>query len=402
MRKIVLSLTGILILSIFVLAGCGSGPQQTSVADTGAYAIDFTTAPGVLGFVALGQPTGGIKSLEDKELTVEAWVRTNQHAVNKTAPPSLRPYGTIFGLGSDFEGIHLLIDGNQQVQFEIQGFPGTSSPADPPNLPKFARSDTVLSETNTWYHIAAVLVNDDHWDGEADDHDCGDNDGDGYEDSSETPHIDIYINGELDNCGSAGATYDPVTEEWSGGFTGPLDFVRSERAVCEPDSTIGVKDVDYVIEDGVCYPLDKHLNKFKFGASIGRSPSDWRRLDSTDEDRITPAERFSGVIDEVRFWNVARTQAEIQANKDKEIEPQDNLIGYWRFNEGSPDAEKGVGNIVVDSSGSGKGGVKMYCNIGIPSGDQIDGEGCSGPVANALPWYEGWVDLEEDTEKNWK
>ncbi len=402
MRKIVLSLTGILILSIFVLAGCGSGPQQTSVADTGAFAVDFTKAPGVIGFIALGQPTDGVKSLEGKELTVEAWVRTNQMVVNKTSTPkSLLPYGTIFGLGSDFEGINLWINENQNVQFEMLAYPGVSLA-----LPTFARSSTALSKANKWYHIAAVLVNEDHGDGDADDHQCtpSDRDGDGEDDNTEKPHIDIYMDGEFDNCGSAGAVKDSVTGEWSGGFTGPLKFVRSQQFVCASgaDETLGVVEgVDYVIEDGVCYPLDRHLNKFKFGGTIGRSPSDWWwQTGSTG--RLTPAKRFSGVIDEVRFWNVARTKAEINANKDKEIEPQDNLIGYWRFNEGSPDAEKGVGNIVVDSSGSGKGGVKMYCNVDVPSGDHIGGAGCSGPVANALPWYEGWVDLDDKTEKNWK
>ncbi|GAI93832.1 unnamed protein product, partial [marine sediment metagenome] len=46
-------------------------------------------------------------------------------------------------------------------------------------------------------------------------------------------------------------------------------------------------------------------------------------------------DHFYGMIDEVRIWDVARTQAEILANMNNELfgsEP--GLMGYWRFNEG--------------------------------------------------------------------
>ncbi len=49
-------------------------------------------------------------------------------------------------------------------------------------------------------------------------------------------------------------------------------------------------------------------------------------------------DKFKGMIDEVRIWNVARSLAEIQANKDHEISgTESGLVGYWRFNEGSGD-----------------------------------------------------------------
>ena len=52
---------------------------------------------------------------------------------------------------------------------------------------------------------------------------------------------------------------------------------------------------------------------------------------------------FSGAIDEVRIWNVARTQAEIRANMYKEItSPTANLIGYWKFNNCSTDVLDGI------------------------------------------------------------
>jgi hypothetical protein len=53
---------------------------------------------------------------------------------------------------------------------------------------------------------------------------------------------------------------------------------------------------------------------------------------------------FNGLIDDVRFWNVARSQSEVKA--DMNSAPAGNapgLVGYWHFNEGA-------GQNVADSS----------------------------------------------------
>ena len=44
---------------------------------------------------------------------------------------------------------------------------------------------------------------------------------------------------------------------------------------------------------------------------------------------------FQGLIDEVRIWNVVRTQSEIQANMFSELTSGTGLIGRWGLNEGS-------------------------------------------------------------------
>ncbi len=46
-------------------------------------------------------------------------------------------------------------------------------------------------------------------------------------------------------------------------------------------------------------------------------------------------EYFPGTLDEVRIWNVARTQAQIQANMNSEISPQTGLVAYYKFNQGT-------------------------------------------------------------------
>ena len=58
---------------------------------------------------------------------------------------------------------------------------------------------------------------------------------------------------------------------------------------------------------------------------------------------LTPAGYFAGVIDEVRIWNVARSQGQIQADKDSEISSGTGLLGAWHLNEGT-------GSSLADSS----------------------------------------------------
>lgn len=59
---------------------------------------------------------------------------------------------------------------------------------------------------------------------------------------------------------------------------------------------------------------------------------------------------YQGSIDEVRVWNVARTQAELQEYMHRTlIGSEAGLVAYWRYNEGT-------GIIAGDSSGHGNDG----------------------------------------------
>ena len=53
--------------------------------------------------------------------------------------------------------------------------------------------------------------------------------------------------------------------------------------------------------------------------------------------RGSGTERFlGGLIDDVRLWNVARTQSQIQADMDRVLNGNEaGLVGYWRFDEGT-------------------------------------------------------------------
>jgi len=48
---------------------------------------------------------------------------------------------------------------------------------------------------------------------------------------------------------------------------------------------------------------------------------------------------FNGLIDEVRLWNIARTQDDIQQSMHRTLSGNEpGLVGYWRLNEGSGQA----------------------------------------------------------------
>ena len=57
---------------------------------------------------------------------------------------------------------------------------------------------------------------------------------------------------------------------------------------------------------------------------------------------------FQGILDEARIWNFARTQADIQADMNKEVLTANGLVGRWGMNENT-------GTTIYDSANTGPG-----------------------------------------------
>jgi large repetitive protein len=83
---------------------------------------------------------------------------------------------------------------------------------------------------------------------------------------------------------------------------------------------------------------------------IGRAP--WTNMNQG---------AFSGRMDEVRVWNVVRTQAEIKADMYREIGTNANLKIYYKMSNGS-------GTTVTDNSGNGYSGIFSSSPVWTASG----------------------------------
>jgi hypothetical protein len=90
---------------------------------------------------------------------------------------------------------------------------------------------------------------------------------------------------------------------------------------------VGGAQVEDVLANGSFVFNDGgHANPLRVGSRVHN--------DGTGPDGV-----FDGAIDEVRIWNVARTQAEIAADMSHELTAADpawgNLVQYWPFDEGT-------------------------------------------------------------------
>ncbi len=69
-------------------------------------------------------------------------------------------------------------------------------------------------------------------------------------------------------------------------------------------------------------------------------------------DETTIGDYFDGLLDEIRFWNDARTSAELDDNKSLELNGNEaGFVGYWKFNNDYTDSQT-AGNNDLTPSGS--------------------------------------------------
>lgn len=78
------------------------------------------------------------------------------------------------------------------------------------------------------------------------------------------------------------------------------------------------------------------------------------------------SEYFGGYADEMRVWNVARTEAEIQNNMNRELDPatQTGLVSYYTFNQGiAAGTNTGLAR-VMDQTGNNNGTLNNFALSG--------------------------------------
>jgi hypothetical protein len=82
-----------------------------------------------------------------------------------------------------------------------------------------------------------------------------------------------------------------------------------------------------------------------------------------------PGDFFKGTIDEVRFWNVARSQADIQAKMNCELTGTEaNLVAYYKFNQGVAGSNNaGVTTLTDIAGGDNNGTLSNFALTGTTS-----------------------------------
>ncbi|GEM_PF-3350657 len=383
-KSLLILTAAVIVLSLGFIVSCGIGPQQKiDLLDEGNYAVDLSSASeydannatdlSVCDSSAdpLGEPQACYKlgavwnasgnkdlppSLAGTELTIEAMIK------NKVASDATDDTGTAWdetklngGIFSFYDsgGVMMWVK-NNEPKFGIR-IPGTrptdcgvaakpTISCDPST--QYTVSSGAASEvaSGNWTHVAGVLVNEVHSHTETSS--CT------ATAMAETPHLDIYINGQFKDCASSGFHF----------AVNPTYTVNKER--------IGV------------------------GQLIAIKPTGeggyWK--EDFNVDSLDATTRFNGVIDEVRLWTVARTADEIDSCWNRELGLEgscartSDLKIYWRFNEKE-------GALVHDFSGNAFNGSKneiILANIlnSIKAGD-IESSGY--PSSTPSSWSYGWT-----------
>ncbi len=316
-----LLITAILILCAgFLVVGCGTDPQlKGKLADKGAYAVDFSQCPGTYcyGSADADPDSTGTVSIPDisaSEITMEAWIKRSG---------SSTVTGGVFSRLSNDGGAVLFVKENEPkfaIRRQINATSGTGENA---AIDYVVESNVALSKA-TWTHIAGVVANSAHT--HTSTSDCT------ATVMAETPHLDIYINGEFKNCAK---TYG---DKWVTTTT------KDDTATTEAqfaDNPVTEKVAIGNIGDGI----------FKVRSS-GTTTAPVLEVEYSNN--------LDAVIDEVRFWLTGKTAEQISACMYHELgysgtcsRADTNLTAYYRLNEGT-------GKDLVDWSGSGLAGGLAY------------------------------------------
>ena len=151
-----------------------------------------------------------------------------------------------------------------------------------------------------------------------------------------------------------------IHANFEGGSVATFASILSPPIVTAPDVWYHVATV----KNSSANQLSVFINgEFQASTSVGVSN---QNTNTTTPLRIGVMDHFSGLqnyfpgqIDEVRVWNVARTQTQIRDNMCRQLTgTETGLVGYWNMNEGADNTCTGAED-VCDQSGNGNHGTKF-------------------------------------------
>ncbi|MBI4843727.1 MAG: hypothetical protein HY809_05310 [Nitrospirae bacterium] len=299
-----------LLVAVFfvIFLSCTSKAFSAPV-DNGDWAMDFSISPPNTGTASeIGYvPLGqSIPSMAGIEFTIEAWIYSKA---------TTNVYSSIFSRGGDDEGFNFFM-ANGKPYLALKFLDVSTA---------YNARYNVAQPNNTWIHVAGVFTTQNHTGVHAACTAAAGAEG-------QASHMDIYMNGVYRDCGSTGGRALPAFQYH--GFT--------------------------------INPMYEW---------IGRSPTfgmNWNLVIMP-----SPGDKNWLIIDDVRFWKAARTAADIAACRNAELVAgagqcgiaNANLIGYWKFDEGTGET------MITDSSIIQNNGSLEYCDYD-----------CSGPFATSKSW----------------
>ncbi|MBI4844257.1 MAG: LamG domain-containing protein [Nitrospirae bacterium] len=315
----------IAVLFCLALISCGSGPQSkvgesegpVERVDNGRWAINLNQAP----------PDTSISVNEvsyvalGKSVPSLAGMQITVEAWVYTPLTTGNVGGAIFARGGDDEGFMLFI-ANLKPFIIIKYIDRAATNVSPILQARFNTAQAY----RTWFHVAGVFTTSNHTGVHAT---CTVTPGA----ESAASHLDIYVNGAYADCGST---------------------------------------------EGRAFPALSIYNE-----AIGRSATlgtNWVSIGGTSY-LVNPSDRNTLIIDEVRFWGVARSAADIAACRNAELVPgtgqcgmeNAGLIGYWKLDEGASVAN--FSSDIADWSLTENNGGIEYCD-----------RDCTGPQATSIKW----------------
>ncbi|HLF45459.1 MAG TPA: LamG-like jellyroll fold domain-containing protein [Chitinophagaceae bacterium] len=92
-----------------------------------------------------------------------------------------------------------------------------------------------------------------------------------------------------------------------------------------------------------------------------------------------------GLIDEMRIWNVERTQAQIQSSMNRELSAQVGLVALYHFNQGIADGNNAGITTAFDASGNNNNGNLLSFALTGPTSNWVGGQSFDPAVTNNAP-----------------
>jgi hypothetical protein len=110
------------------------------------------------------------------------------------------------------------------------------------------------------------------------------------------------------------------------------------------------------------------------GSNIQTSPGAIMHIGKDPRFNSVSGRYASQRIDELRIWNLARTQAQIAANMNVELASQAGLVALYHFNQGVANGNNAGVTTAMDSSGAGRDGTLMNFALNGPTSNWVNGQ----------------------------